>query len=109
MSSTPIRKESCLDGRILAMSVDYANSRLICHHTRSGGECKEFVDTSPTLHYVLGTRDAELGQFHEVILSAEKALNLARTAGDKELVQKTNYWLELYKKASKFVENSGDR
>jgi hypothetical protein len=70
---------------------------LICYHTRSGTVSKEFAQTSPTLNHLVGTRDAELGQFREAILSAEKALNLAGSAGDREFVQKINHWLELCK------------
>ncbi|OHB80386.1 MAG: hypothetical protein A2Z25_17070 [Planctomycetes bacterium RBG_16_55_9] len=55
------------------------------------------VDTSPTLHYLLATNYAESRQFHEAVLSAQKALDLARSAGDKKLVQAISERLELYR------------
>jgi tetratricopeptide (TPR) repeat protein len=65
---------------------------------------KPQVDTSPTLHHLLGMRYAELGRFREAISSAEKALGLARAAKDEQLAQTILHWLEIYRQASKSSE-----
>jgi len=62
---------------------------------------KPQVDTSPTLHHLLGMKYAELGRFGDAILSAEKALSLARAAKDEQLAQTILHWLEIYRQASK--------
>jgi len=65
---------------------------------------KPQVDTSPTLHHLLGMKYAELGRFSDAILSAEKALSLARAAKDEQLVQTILHWLDIYRQASKSAE-----
>jgi len=40
---------------------------------------------------------AKTGQLHKAVLSAEKALNLARTAGNEQLAQQIKQQIELYK------------
>jgi len=57
------------------------------------------VDTSPTLHQILAMDYAEQRRFREAILAAEKALRLARAAGDEQLARKIQGWIDLYKKA----------
>jgi tetratricopeptide (TPR) repeat protein len=65
---------------------------------------KPQVDTSPTLHHIMGMKYAELGRFRDAILSAEKALSLARAAKDEQLAQTILHWLEIYRQASKSLE-----
>ncbi|MEJ2703754.1 MAG: hypothetical protein P8Z79_15065 [Sedimentisphaerales bacterium] len=49
------------------------------------------------LHYLLGTRYAEVRRFHEAVLATQRALDLARAAGNAESVQEISKRLELYK------------
>ena len=63
------------------------------------------VDTSPTLHYLLAMNYGEARQFRQAALSAQKALDLARAAGDQKLAQEINKWLEFFKQQSGSLEN----
>jgi tetratricopeptide (TPR) repeat protein len=45
----------------------------------------------------LGGGYAKIGKFREAVLFSEKALNLARAAGDEQLAQKIQQRIELYK------------
>ncbi|MFB0524478.1 MAG: tetratricopeptide repeat protein [Phycisphaerae bacterium] len=67
------------------------------------------VDTSPALHYLLAIHYAELRRFREAILSAEKALELARAAGEKQLAAKIKKQLELFKQVDKSLKESDYR
>jgi Flp pilus assembly protein TadD len=58
---------------------------------------KASIDTSPTLHDILAANYAKAGRFREAISSAQKALNLARAAGDSQLTGEIEQRLELYK------------
>jgi tetratricopeptide (TPR) repeat protein len=55
------------------------------------------IDTSPMLHEFLAANYAKAGKFREAVLSAQKALNLARNAGEEQLAQRIQKRLELYK------------
>ena len=55
------------------------------------------VDTSPLLHHLFATSYFEARRFREAVLSEEKALKLARTAGYKKLAQEIEKRLEIYK------------
>jgi tetratricopeptide (TPR) repeat protein len=55
------------------------------------------IDTSPMLHYLQGMNYAEARQFRQAILSAEKALNLARAGGDERLAAEIEKCLKLYR------------
>jgi tetratricopeptide (TPR) repeat protein len=58
---------------------------------------KPIVDTSPTLHYLLAMNYGEARQFRQAALFAQKALDLARAAGDQQFAQEIKKWLELFK------------
>jgi tetratricopeptide (TPR) repeat protein len=55
------------------------------------------IDKSPVLHDILAVNYAKAGRFREAIVSAQKALNLARTAGDNQLAQEIEQRIELYR------------
>jgi len=55
------------------------------------------IDKSPTLHDLLGMNYARAGQFQEAIVSANKAIALARAAGSEELARSIEAQVELYK------------
>ena len=55
------------------------------------------VDTSPTLHAVLGSHFARAGRFREALASAHKALQLALAAGETDLAQQIKKRIERYK------------
>lgn len=63
------------------------------------------IDTSPTLHYLLAINYAEKRQFTEAVRFAEKALSLARAAGNPKLVQEIDKSLELYKQSESSINN----
>jgi tetratricopeptide (TPR) repeat protein len=54
------------------------------------------VDKSPILHELLASNYAKAGQFRRAVLSAEKALNLARAAGNQQLAQRLMGQMKLY-------------
>jgi len=58
---------------------------------------KPDIDTSPTLHDLLAINYAKSGRFRQAISSAQKALTLARAAGDNQLAQEIQQRIELYK------------
>jgi Flp pilus assembly protein TadD len=55
------------------------------------------VDKSPTLHDLLGMNHARAGQFQKAVLSSEKALELARAAGEENLARQIEERIKLYK------------
>ena len=67
------------------------------------------VDISPALHYLLAMHYAEARRFREAILSAEKALELARAVGEKQLAAKIKKQLELFKQVNKSLKESDYR
>jgi len=66
------------------------------------------IDTSPTLHYLLAMNYAEARRFSEAVQSAEKALELAKAAGDARLIQEINKSLELYKQSDNVLKSSNE-
>jgi tetratricopeptide (TPR) repeat protein len=60
------------------------------------------VDKSPTLHDLLGMSYARAGQFQEAILSAKKALDLARAAGEEDLAREIEARIELYRQSKSY-------
>ena len=58
------------------------------------------IDTSVTLHEVLGENYAKAGRFEEAIRSAEHALQLARAAGKNDLAERINARLLRYRAQS---------
>jgi len=57
------------------------------------------IDTSAVLHYLLGVNYAQARRFHEAVLEQEKALRLARKAGDGTLTREIEKCLRLYRQA----------
>lgn len=55
------------------------------------------IDRSRTLHDLLGMNYAKVGQFQKAILSAQKALELARAAGEEDQAREIEARIELYK------------
>ena len=54
------------------------------------------IDRSPILHELLAANYAKAGRFREAVLSLEKALNLARAAGNRQLAQRLTGQMKLY-------------
>lgn len=57
------------------------------------------IDTSAVLHYLLGVNYAQAHRFHEAVLEQEKALGLARKAGEDALIREIEKCLGLYRQA----------
>jgi len=60
------------------------------------------VDTSALLHHLFASYHAQARRFREAISSEEKALELARAAGYKQLEKEIEKWLKTYKQAEDF-------
>jgi tetratricopeptide (TPR) repeat protein len=60
------------------------------------------IDTSATLHDLMGMNYSKAGRFDEAIKSAEKALELARDAGNERLARNIEERIELYKQDRPF-------
>jgi tetratricopeptide (TPR) repeat protein len=71
-------------------------------HYRRAVQLKPAIDTSATLHYLMGMNYAEARRFREAVLSAQKALNLARAGGNQGLIQEITRSLEVFSQ----LENS---
>ncbi|MBN1806132.1 MAG: tetratricopeptide repeat protein [Sedimentisphaerales bacterium] len=56
------------------------------------------VDTSAILNYLLAKYHAEKHRFQQAVSFEEKALDLARAAGDSKLTKEIEKWLDTYKK-----------
>jgi len=69
-------------------------------HYSKALQIKPGVDTSPTLNYLLAMNYGEARQFRQAALFAQKALDLARAAGDQKLAQEIQKWLDTYKQLS---------
>jgi tetratricopeptide (TPR) repeat protein len=61
------------------------------------------IDTSATLHDLLGISYSRIGRFNEAISSAEKAAKLARAAGNEQLAKDIEDRIELYKQNRPFA------
>ncbi len=66
-------------------------------HYRQAMQLQPEVDTSATLHHFLGVNYARAGRFQEAILSAERAVKLARTAGAEGLARQIEKHLARYR------------
>lgn len=66
-------------------------------HYSKAVSLKPDIDTSAVLHDLLAVNYAGAGYFREAVLSAEKALKLARAAGQKRLAEKIKQHIKLYK------------
>jgi len=60
-------------------------------------QIKPEIDTSPRLHDLLSMNYAKTGQYQKAVLSAQKAVDLARAAGQETLAQQIEQRIELYK------------
>ncbi len=66
-------------------------------HYSKAIQIKPEIDTSVRLHDLLGINYAKTGQYQKAILSARKAADLARAAGQEALAQQIERRIELYK------------
>ena len=80
----------------MALAVQGKIDETVKHYTEAVGIDPD-VDKSPTLHDILGMNYAREGRFREAIVSAEKALNLARAAGEEDLAREIEARIEGYK------------
>jgi tetratricopeptide (TPR) repeat protein len=80
----------------LALATQGYVDRTLEHYARAM-ELRPSVDRSPVLHYLLGMKYAEARRFHEAVLATQKALDLARAAGDQRSAQEIGERLKLYK------------
>lgn len=78
-------------------------------HYAAAVQLKPDIDKSPILHYLLAMNYAEARRFREAVVSAEKALSRANTAGDVRLAQEINKSLELYKQGDNSSKQSNDK
>jgi tetratricopeptide (TPR) repeat protein len=67
------------------------------------------IDISSALHYLLAMNYGEARQYNEAVLSAQKALDLARSAGDKKFEQEIEKWLKIYKQLSDSSEKNDSK
>ena len=81
---------------LAAALVAVGNSDDALSHYSKALSLKPDVDISPILHFLLAQNYAKAGQFQKAVLSAEKAPNLARTAGDMQLARQTQKLMEYY-------------
>jgi Flp pilus assembly protein TadD len=56
------------------------------------------VDKSATLHHFLGINYAKAGRLREAVLSAERAVKLARDAGEEDLAQQIGRQVQRYRR-----------
>ncbi|MFQ6036166.1 MAG: tetratricopeptide repeat protein, partial [Sedimentisphaerales bacterium] len=82
----------------LALAAQAKFDQALKHYSKAV-KLRPDVDTSPALHYLLAIHYAQASRFREAILSAEKALDLARATGEKQLAAKIKKQLELFKQA----------
>jgi len=66
-------------------------------HYSKAVSIKPALDKSPVLHHLLAAEYANEGQLRKAILSEEKALNLALSAGDQQFALQIKERLEFYK------------
>jgi Flp pilus assembly protein TadD len=78
-------------------------------HYSEAVRIKPDIDISPALHYMLAMNYGEARQFRQAALSAQKALDLARSAGDKKFEQEIGKWLKIYKQLSESPEKNDSR
>ena len=60
-------------------------------------QIKPEIDTSPRLHDLLSMNYAKTGQYQKAVLSAQKAIDMARAAGQETIAQQIERRIELYK------------
>jgi len=80
----------------VALAADGNINDTINHYSKAVS-LKPDIDKSATLHDLLAVNYARAGYFPEAVLSAEKALSLARAAGQKRLAEKIKQRIILYK------------
>lgn len=74
-------------------------------HYRTATRVEPKIDTSPSLHYLFSVRYAEARRFQEAVRSGERALVLARAAGEDRLAARITEQLELYRQAIKSLKS----
>ena len=79
----------------MALAVQGETDESVKHYTEAVS-IDPAIDTSATLHDFMAVNYARVGQFPEAILSAQKALELARAAGNDDLARQIEERLELY-------------
>jgi len=77
-------------------------------HYHKAVELKPGVDQSPILHYLLGMKYAEARRFHEATLATQRALDLARAAGDENFIQEISKRLALYRQLDNSQQNKNE-
>jgi tetratricopeptide (TPR) repeat protein len=75
-------------------------------HYSKAVQLKPEIDRSPRLHDLLAMAYAEAGRFPEAVLSAQKALGLARAAGAEAAVKDIERRIELYKQNKRSDDSS---
>jgi tetratricopeptide (TPR) repeat protein len=80
----------------LALATQGDIDRTLQYYTKAV-ELNPGIDRSPVLHYLIGMKYAEARRFHEAVLATQRALDLARAAGDEKSVQEISQSLTLYK------------
>jgi len=80
----------------------------LVHYSKAVG-LRPDIDISPALHYGLAMNYGEARRFHEAAQSAQKALDLAQAAGDKEFAQEIKKWLKIYKELNSSVKTSDEK
>ena len=71
------------------------NDEALRHYSKAVS-LKPELGKSPVLHDLLAASYAKVGQFSKAVISAEKALNLARAAGNQQLARQIEGRIEFY-------------
>jgi tetratricopeptide (TPR) repeat protein len=77
-------------------------------HYSKAVQLKPSIDISPALHYLLAMNYGQARQFRQASLSAQKALDLARAAGDNKFAQEIKKWLDIYKQLNEPLKNKNN-
>jgi len=83
--------------RLAMMLADQQDLDGSLKHYAAALQLKPNIDTSPRLHDLLSMNYAKTGQYQKAVLSAQKAVDLARAAGQETLAQQIEQRIELYK------------
>ncbi|UCC96467.1 MAG: tetratricopeptide repeat protein [Phycisphaerales bacterium] len=78
-------------------------------HYSKAVKLKPDVDTSAALHYLLAIHHAQARRFREAISSAERALELARAAGEIQFAERIMEQLEIFKQVNNSLKESDFR
>ena len=72
------------------------NDEALSHYSRAVS-LKPELAKSTVLHELLASSYAKAGQFNKAVISAERAFNLARAAGNKQLAEQIRKRIEYYR------------